>query len=74
MRHGLSEDDVQGLAASMHGFVGADVAALCQEAALFALRRVVKAKSCSTAGSEDAQKEGGCGHAMEVHDTMQASC
>lgn len=44
MAHGLSEGDVEGLAASAHGFVGADLALLVQEAALCALRRIVAAK------------------------------
>ena len=55
MQHSLSEEDIQGLAASAHGFVGADVAALCQEATMFALRRIVKARSCSAA---DAARDG----------------
>jgi SpoVK/Ycf46/Vps4 family AAA+-type ATPase len=40
--HDLHEEDMQALAASCHGFVGADLVALCQEAAMYALRRVVQ--------------------------------
>lgn len=39
MRHTLSDGEVSALAAKLHGFVGADLEALCQEAALRAVRR-----------------------------------
>eukprot|EP00897_Mesotaenium_endlicherianum_P009169 jgi/Mesen1/8280/ME000045S07746 len=39
MRHEISAAQLRSLAASTHGFVGADLAALCNEAALVALRR-----------------------------------
>lgn len=39
MRHSLSDGEVSALAAKLHGFVGADLEALCQEAALRAVRR-----------------------------------
>lgn len=42
INHNLCEDDICSLAASSHGYVGADLAALCQEAAMCALRRVVR--------------------------------
>jgi hypothetical protein len=42
INHNLCEDDIRSLAASSHGYVGADLAALCQEAAMCALRRVVR--------------------------------
>jgi SpoVK/Ycf46/Vps4 family AAA+-type ATPase len=74
MRHGLAEADIQGLAASMHGFVAADVAALCQEATLCALRRIVTARGLGAAGSKDAEEDGGCGHAMEVRNAIVSSC
>ncbi|KAK9835096.1 hypothetical protein WJX84_006660 [Apatococcus fuscideae] len=55
MAHGLSEQDVQDLAFAAHGFVGADLAALAQESALTALRRIIAARaapvSASAAGS-----------------------
>lgn len=44
LRHALGDAEVAGLAAAAHGFVGADLAALCEEAALAALRRAVAAK------------------------------
>ena len=37
--HSLTEDDVTALAFSAHGFLPADIAALCREASLCALRR-----------------------------------
>ncbi|XP_056171217.1 calmodulin-interacting protein 111 isoform X2 [Syzygium oleosum] len=39
MEHSLSELQIQQLAMSTHGFVGGDLAALCNEAALVCLRR-----------------------------------
>lgn len=45
MQHSLEEADITDLAASTHGFVGADMAALCQEATMCALRRVVRRRS-----------------------------
>ncbi|KAK9825828.1 hypothetical protein WJX81_000622 [Elliptochloris bilobata] len=44
LRHALGNGEVAALAAAAHGFVGADLAALCEEAALVALRRAVAAK------------------------------
>ena len=44
LRHALGDAEVAALAAAAHGFVGADLAALCEEAALAALRRAVAAK------------------------------
>ncbi|XP_041024643.1 calmodulin-interacting protein 111 isoform X2 [Juglans microcarpa x Juglans regia] len=42
MEHSLSDMQVQHLATVTHGFVGADLAALCNEAALVCLRHYVK--------------------------------
>ena len=44
LTHSLVEGDVQTLAAASHGYVGADISALCQEAAMCALRRHVAAQ------------------------------
>lgn len=44
MRHCLAEEDIDTLAAAAHGFVGADLAAICDEAAMAALRRVIAAR------------------------------
>ncbi|KAF2305004.1 hypothetical protein GH714_000988 [Hevea brasiliensis] len=44
MEHSLSEMQVQNLAMATHGFVGADLASLCNEAALVCLRRYAKSK------------------------------
>ena len=41
LRHSLADSDVEKLAAASHGYVGADISALCQEAAMCALRRHV---------------------------------
>ena len=41
LKHSLSDDQVASLAAAAHGFVGADLAALCNEAAMAALRRII---------------------------------
>lgn len=46
-RHSLRPSDVNTLAAATHGFVGADLAALCNEAALNALRRIIGARGQS---------------------------
>lgn len=44
MEQSLSYEQVQHLAIATHGFVGADLAALCNEAAFNCLRRYVKSK------------------------------
>ncbi|XP_071723715.1 calmodulin-interacting protein 111-like [Rutidosis leptorrhynchoides] len=47
MEHSLADLQIQQLATTTHGFVGADIAALCNEAALVCLRRFAKLqKSC----------------------------
>jgi SpoVK/Ycf46/Vps4 family AAA+-type ATPase len=40
MSHDISERQVHDVADSLHGFVAADIAAVCQEAALIVLRRL----------------------------------
>ncbi|KAI3444293.1 hypothetical protein Pfo_000958 [Paulownia fortunei] len=45
MEHSLLDKDIQNLAMATHGFVGADLAALCNEAALVRLRQYVKTNS-----------------------------
>ena len=44
----VTEEDLQGLAAAAHGFVGADLAALAQEAALTALRRIIAKREAAS--------------------------
>lgn len=44
MEHSLSDEQVQHLAIATHGFVGADLAALCNEAGFNCLKRYVKYK------------------------------
>lgn len=46
MDHSLSDTEVQALASETHGFVGADLAALCNEAAMTALRRHIEFTNC----------------------------
>jgi AAA family ATPase len=57
VRHSLTADQVDQLAASAHGFVSADLAALVDEAALCALRRFV-ASSAGERSAERQQQEG----------------
>ncbi|KAF6144704.1 hypothetical protein GIB67_006196 [Kingdonia uniflora] len=45
--HSLTDIQVQNLASSTHGFVGADLVALCNEAAFFCLRRYIMSKKSS---------------------------
>ncbi|KAF4104591.1 ATPase family gene 2 protein homolog A isoform X1 [Onychostoma macrolepis] len=40
----ISADDLRGIAEAAHGYVGADLAAVCKEAGLHALRRVLGSK------------------------------
>lgn len=44
IKHCLAEEDIDALAAAAHGFVGADLAAVCDEAAMAALRRIIASK------------------------------
>jgi AAA family ATPase len=48
VHHSLSSEEVESLAFATHGFVGADLAALCNEAALSALRRYISVKESSS--------------------------
>ncbi|KAJ1913908.1 AAA+-type ATPase [Tieghemiomyces parasiticus] len=41
--HALTEEDIAGIAAAAHGYVGADLAALCHEAGLRAIQQHVEA-------------------------------
>lgn len=47
MEHSLLDSQVEHLAMATHGFVGADLAALCNEAALVCLRRYSKIQKSS---------------------------
>ena len=47
MNHSLSESQVENLALTAHGFVGADLAALCEEAATICLRQYIKFQETS---------------------------
>uniref|UniRef100_A0A0A9F838 AAA+ ATPase domain-containing protein n=1 Tax=Arundo donax TaxID=35708 RepID=A0A0A9F838_ARUDO len=48
VHHSLTSEELQSLAQATHGFVGADLAALCNESALSALRRYISLKENST--------------------------
>lgn len=48
VHHSLTSEEVESLACATHGFVGADLAALCNEAALSALRRYISVKESSS--------------------------
>ncbi|GLJ08512.1 hypothetical protein SUGI_0090240 [Cryptomeria japonica] len=58
MNHCLTQADLQSLATSTHGFVGADISALCNEAAMSALRRHINMQgSCNVKKSYCPQLE-----------------
>ncbi|KAL0050804.1 hypothetical protein WJX82_007459 [Trebouxia sp. C0006] len=57
VRHCVAEEDIDALAAAAHGFVGADLAAICDEAAMAALRRVIAARQSSPAVQHPASKQ-----------------
>lgn len=48
VHHSLSNEELESVALVTHGFVGADLAALCNEAALSVLRRYISLKENST--------------------------
>ncbi|CAL8471781.1 g11323 [Coccomyxa elongata] len=52
VNHNLQDEAVRALAAASHGYVGADLAALCQEAAMCALRRVVRHRQSAESMTE----------------------
>ncbi|MCO5560528.1 hypothetical protein L7F22_014143 [Adiantum nelumboides] len=59
MSHALAESEIKALAAATHGFVGADLSSLCNEAALVALRNFVlkNAKKRNVVGLKDGLEE-----------------
>ncbi|CAH9062289.1 unnamed protein product [Cuscuta europaea] len=60
MDHSLLEKDIQLLATATHGFVGADLAALCNEAALISLRRHINFKTSSVDSYAKSLTQNGC--------------
>ena len=60
LNHSMEEGDVEAIAAASHGYVGADVSALCQEAAMHALGRHVAARE-SARRSQAGQLQGSSG-------------
>ncbi|XP_051125837.1 calmodulin-interacting protein 111 isoform X2 [Andrographis paniculata] len=48
MHHSLLDKNIEDLASITHGFVGADLAALCNEAAMVCLRQYAKSKEVGT--------------------------
>ncbi|KAL6868088.1 hypothetical protein ACP4OV_014933 [Aristida adscensionis] len=61
VHHTLTGEELECLAQATHGFVGADLAALCNEAALSALRRYISLKE-------------GSAHQLARHDTSVDKC
>ncbi|MED6134520.1 hypothetical protein PIB30_037733 [Stylosanthes scabra] len=55
--HSLSDLQVEHLATATHGFVGADLAALCNEAALICLRRYANLKKICDDASNDVTEQ-----------------
>ena len=45
MHHALADEEIQSLALETHGFVGADLSALCNEAAMIAIQRHIRSSS-----------------------------
>ncbi|XP_068641465.1 calmodulin-interacting protein 111 [Aristolochia californica] len=45
MKHSLANSEIEYIASTTHGFVGADLASLCNEAALTSLQHAIKLKS-----------------------------
>lgn len=56
--HCLTPADIASVASGLHGYVGADIAALCREAALAALRRLVAGGHQAAAGEEGNSSSG----------------
>jgi SpoVK/Ycf46/Vps4 family AAA+-type ATPase len=48
VQHSLDDEELKSIAQETHGFVGADLAALCNEAAFCALRRYISLKENSS--------------------------
>ncbi|CAN6362766.1 unnamed protein product [Urochloa humidicola] len=55
VHHSLNDEELKSIAMETHGFVGADLAALCNEAAMCALRRyiILKENLCVQLGRSD---------------------
>ncbi|KAA6418217.1 MAG: Cam interacting protein [Trebouxia sp. A1-2] len=80
VRHCLAEEDIDALAAAAHGFVGADLAAICDEAAMAALRRVIVARRPPPAvqhlqsNQPHHEVQGPCHRGKHKGQQLQASC
>ncbi|DBA80088.1 TPA: hypothetical protein ACH3X2_007576 [Trebouxia sp. C0005] len=80
VRHCLAEEDIDALAAAAHGFVGADLAAICDEAAMAALRRVIAARRPPPAvqhlqsNQPHHEVQGPCHRGKHKGQQLQASC
>ncbi|XP_073149023.1 calmodulin-interacting protein 111 isoform X2 [Henckelia pumila] len=78
MQHSLSDKDVQTLAMATHGFVGADLAALCNEAAVVRLRQLVNLNvsigesdfKISTAANDSVSSTSSCSHIVCLSSDM----
>ncbi|PRW20261.1 Spermatogenesis-associated [Chlorella sorokiniana] len=73
MAHSLTPDQVTALADAAHGFVAADLAALCSEAAMIALRRLVAQRAGSIGGSDGGGSGGSAGQACVTLADFQAA-
>ncbi|KAM7271714.1 hypothetical protein ACFE04_030928 [Oxalis oulophora] len=74
MEHCLTDLQIQQLATTTHGFVGADLAALCNEAGLVCLRRFVKLQKTSVPSNESPITcEGFSGNEVEGFDCLSGT-
>ena len=66
--HALSNIDIEKVASKAHGYVGADLKALCQEAGMISLRRCLKNSSLH----KDTETEVKCSTSITLDDLHQA--
>lgn len=71
MEHCLSDVQVQQLANATHGFVGSDLAALCNEAAFSSLRRYVNFRYPLDYLHRTASTYEGCSNSLMVSDCLE---
>ncbi|GBG28564.1 26S proteasome regulatory subunit 7 [Hondaea fermentalgiana] len=68
--HTLSSEEIASIADEMHGFVGADIMALCREAAWQALRRHLKSEAKGLGDRE--QQDDASGAHIALEDVLEA--
>lgn len=64
--HSISNVEIEALAAETHGFVGADLAALCNEAAMTSLRRHIKLTTSGRHFKDPCMRPNGFGSNMQA--------